>query len=58
MKQAIRIVLSDNENLIQEIWEVKIGKRARIFDTVISHLKDFKYGHLKIEILKEKEGEN
>lgn len=53
MKQAIRIVLFDNEDKMQEIWEKEISERSKIFDTAISHLKDFKDGYLRIEIPKE-----
>jgi len=53
MKNKVRIVLFDSEERIQEIWEVEVSERSRIFDTVVSHLKEFKDGHLRIEILKE-----
>ena len=54
MKNKVRIVLFDSEERIQEIWEVEVSERSRIFDTVVSHLKEFKDGHLRIEILKER----
>lgn len=50
MKNKIRIVLFDKENHMQEIWEKEVGERSRIFDEVILHLKEFKDGHLRIEM--------
>ena len=52
MKNKIRFVLFNDDNNMNEIWEGVVGERSRIFDTVISHLKEFKDGRLEIKILK------
>ena len=54
MKHNLRIVLSNKEGQLEEIWEIKeVGSRSRIFDTVIEHLAAFEDGKLVIKILKE-----